>query len=140
AHSSTKRLLNQSYHRCRLLRDGRRCFLMSRFLPSSTLFPYTTLFRSPVRARIIEAGFYFTRQLAAGQLIGLESYRVDKVQYDRTAKPSDYAISDRVLEAFRNYVRKVASTHLQVTQIDAKLDCCSPRLRERLITSPRAPR
>jgi len=90
---------------------------------------------TPVRARIIEAGFYFTRQLAAGQLIGLESYRVDKVQYDRTAKPSDYAISDRVLEAFRNYVRKDASRHLQVSQIDAELDFVKLRLREEIITA-----
>src|SRR5439155_14101699 len=90
---------------------------------------------TPVRARIIEAAFYFTRQLAAGQLMGLESYRVDKGQYDRTAKPSDYVISDRVLEAFRNYVRKDSSRHLQVPQIDAELDFVKLRLREEIITA-----
>ena len=94
-----------------------------------------SLTATPVRARIIEAAFYFTRQLAAGQLMGLESYRVDKGQYDRTAKPSDYVISDRVLEAFRNYVRKDSSRHLQVPQIDAELDFVKLRLREEIITA-----
>ena len=90
---------------------------------------------TPVRARIIEAGFYFIRQLVAGQVSGLESYRVDKVQYDRTVRSSDYAISDRVLEAFRNYVRKDSSRHLQVPQIDAELDFVKLRLREEIVTA-----
>jgi carboxyl-terminal processing protease len=57
------------------------------------------------------------------------------VQYDRTVRPSDYAISDRVLEAFRNYVRKDASRHLQVPQIDAELDFVKLRLREEIVTA-----
>ena len=41
---------------------------------------------TPTRSRIAEAAFHFTRQLAAGVLPGLESYRVDKVQYGKNAK------------------------------------------------------
>jgi carboxyl-terminal processing protease len=90
---------------------------------------------SPLRARIIEAAFYFTRQLAAGAVAGLESYRIDKVQYDRPFKASDYPINDRVLEAFRNYVRKDTSRRLQLPQIDAELEFAKLRLREEMITA-----
>src|SRR5258705_5446162 len=69
---------------------------------------------SPVRARILEAAFYFTRELAAGSIPGLEAYRIDKVEYARTPKATDYPITDRVLEAFRNYLRKDQTRHLQV--------------------------
>lgn len=87
------------------------------------------------RGRIIEAAFYFTRILAAGKVPGLESYHVDKVEYGRTPRSTDYAINDRVLEAFRNYLRKEPSRHLQVAQIDADLDFVKLRLREEIITA-----
>lgn len=90
---------------------------------------------TPVRGRIMEAAFYFTRTLAAGKVPGLESYRVDKVEYGHDPKPSDFQITDRVLEAFRNYVRKDQGQHLQVTQIDADLDFVKLRLRQEMITA-----
>src|SRR6266404_1142922 len=90
---------------------------------------------TPVRGRIIEAAFYFTRTLAAGKVPGLESYRVDKVDYGHAPKSMDYPINDRVLEAFRNYLRKDQSRHLQVAQNDADLDFVKLRLREEIITA-----
>ena len=90
---------------------------------------------TPVRARIIEAAFYFTRILAAGKVPGLESYRVDKVEYGHAPRPGDYPITDRVLEAFRNYIRKDQGQHLQVAQIDADLDFVKLRLRQEIITA-----
>ncbi|HKP35740.1 MAG TPA: S41 family peptidase [Pyrinomonadaceae bacterium] len=90
---------------------------------------------TPVRARIIEAAFYFTRQLAAGSIPGLESYRTDKVAYERTPKLSDFAINDRVMEAFRNYVRKDQSRHLQDAQVDAELEFVKLRLRAEIVTA-----
>jgi carboxyl-terminal processing protease len=90
---------------------------------------------TPARGRIIEAAFYFTRTLAAGKIPGLESYRVDKVEYGHAPKASDYPITDRVLEAFRNYIRKDQGQHLQVPQIDADLDFVKLRLRQEMITA-----
>src|SRR5213079_922737 len=52
---------------------------------------------NPVRGRIIEAAFYFTRELAAGTVPGLESYRVDKVIYNRGPRATDFPVNDRVL-------------------------------------------
>jgi carboxyl-terminal processing protease len=87
------------------------------------------------RGRIIEAAFYFTRMLAAGKVPGLEAYHVDKVDYGHALKATDYPINDRVLDAFRNYLRKDQSRHLQVAQIDADLDFVKLRLREEIITA-----
>ena len=90
---------------------------------------------TPTRGRIIEAAFYFTRILAAGKVPGLESYHVDKVDYGHAPRATDYPINDRVLEAFRNYLRKDQSRHLQVAQIDADLDFVKLRLRQEIITA-----
>jgi len=90
---------------------------------------------TPVRGRIIEAAFYFTRTLAAGKVPGLESYHVDKVEYGHAPRATDFVINDRVLEAFRNYLRKDPAQKLQPAQIDADLDFVKLRLREEIITA-----
>src|SRR5437870_5510795 len=88
-----------------------------------------------VRGRIIEAGFLFTRMLAAGKIPGLESYRVDRVNYGRSPRATDYPINDRVLEAFRNFMRKDQAQRLQPAQIDSDLEFVKLRLREEIVTS-----
>ncbi|HXD31350.1 MAG TPA: S41 family peptidase [Pyrinomonadaceae bacterium] len=90
---------------------------------------------SIVRNRIVEEAFFFTRQLAAGAIPGLESYRIDKVQYDRSPKSTDLPITDRVLEAFRAFVKSDVDAGLTMAQIDAELDFVKLRLREQIITA-----
>ena len=90
---------------------------------------------SAARARIAEAGFHFTRHLAAGVIPGLESYRVDKVQYGKNARPIDFPITERVLEAFRNFVRTKPDLQVQPAQIDEELDFTKMRLRQEIITA-----
>lgn len=90
---------------------------------------------SPVRNRIAEAAFQFTRQLAAGLLPGLEGYKVEKVQYGRNPRLSDYAINDQVVEAFRNFVRTDSLSQLNAAQLDAEMDFVKLRLREEIVTA-----
>lgn len=90
---------------------------------------------SPLRNRIAEAAFQFTRQLAAGLVTGLESYKVEKVQYGRNAKAQDYPISDRVIEAFRSFVRTDTLSQLTPAQVDEELDFVRLRLREEIVTA-----
>ena len=90
---------------------------------------------TPARGRLVEAVFYFTRLLAAGKVAGLESYRIDKVDYERAPKATDFPISDRVIEAFRSYVRKEQSDHLQPAQLEAEMDFVKLRLRQEIITA-----
>lgn len=90
---------------------------------------------TPNRARIAEAAFHFTRQLAAGVLPGLESYKVEKVQYGKSAKNGDYPITDRVLEAFRNFVGAQPDFHVLPAHLDEELDFTKLRLRQEIITA-----
>jgi carboxyl-terminal processing protease len=90
---------------------------------------------TPVRARIMEAAFYFTRELAAGLVPGAESYRIDKVAYDRSPKMTDFPITDRIIEAFKNFVRKDPARRLSDAQIDADVDFVKLRLRDEVITA-----
>jgi carboxyl-terminal processing protease len=90
---------------------------------------------TPLRLRIAEAAFHFTRQLAAGVLPGLESYKVEKVQYGRNPKATDFAITDRVIDAFRTYLRTHAENNLQPAQIDEELEFTKLRLRQEIITA-----
>src|SRR4029079_11411097 len=90
---------------------------------------------TPARLRIAEAAFHFTRHLAAGIIPGLESYRVEKVQYGKSAKSTDFPINDRVIEAFRNFVRQQPDFQVQPAQIDEELDFAKLRLRQEIITA-----
>lgn len=90
---------------------------------------------TPARLRIAEAAFHFTRQLVAGVVPGLESYRMDKVQYGKNAKATDFPITDRVVEAFRNFVRTQPDFQVQASQIDEELDFAKLRLRQEIVTA-----
>ncbi|HJX93445.1 MAG TPA: S41 family peptidase [Pyrinomonadaceae bacterium] len=90
---------------------------------------------TPGRFRIAEAAFHFTRQLASGVLPGLESYKVDKVQYGKNARPTDFPITDRLLEAFRLFVRNQPDLQVTPAQVDEELEYSKLRLRQEIITA-----
>jgi carboxyl-terminal processing protease len=91
---------------------------------------------SPVRVKIFEAAFHFTRQLAAGQIAGLENYRVEKVLYGQHPRATDLPVNDRVLEAFKDFVRKDEDTYgLSPAQIDAEADYARLRVRDEIDTA-----
>ncbi|MGH9970323.1 MAG: hypothetical protein ACREBG_21380, partial [Pyrinomonadaceae bacterium] len=60
---------------------------------------------------------------------------VEKVQYGRNPKASDFPISDRVLEAFRNWVRTDVESQLTSAQLDEELEFVKLRLREEIVTA-----
>jgi carboxyl-terminal processing protease len=90
---------------------------------------------TPLRNRIAEAAFHFTRQLAAGVITGFEGYKVEKVQYGRNPKPGEFPINDRIIEAFRSFVRTDTQSKLTPTQLDEEMDFVKLRLREEIITA-----
>ena len=90
---------------------------------------------SPARLRIAEAAFHFTRYLAAGVLQGLESYKVEKVQYGKTARPTDFPVNDRVVEAFRSFVHGKPAFQVTPAQVDEELEFAKLRLRQEIITA-----
>jgi carboxyl-terminal processing protease len=90
---------------------------------------------TPARLRIAEAAFHFTRQLAAGTVPGLESYKVEKVQYGKSAKATEFPITDRVVDGFRNFLRNQPDFVVQPAQVDEELDFTRLRLRLEIITA-----
>jgi carboxyl-terminal processing protease len=88
-----------------------------------------------LRGRIVEAAFYFTRELTAGQFPGLESYRIEKPEYERAPRPTDFPVTDRVIEAFRSYVQRDPTLAIQPAQIDTELDFVKLRIRDEIITA-----
>jgi carboxyl-terminal processing protease len=90
---------------------------------------------TPARGRIAEAAFYFTRQLAAGQIPGLENYRVEKVTYDYNPRATDYPVTERVIEAFVNFIKRDTAQGLQAAQVEEELEFARLRLREEIITA-----
>jgi carboxyl-terminal processing protease len=90
---------------------------------------------SPARLRIAEAAFHFTRQLAAGQLPALESYRVEKVQYGKNPRATDFPVTDRVVDAFREFVRTHSEFQVSAAQVESEVEFAKLRLRQEIITA-----
>jgi len=90
---------------------------------------------TPLRQRIAESAFYFTRQLAAGAIAGLDSYKVERVLYGRSAKAGDYPITEKVIEAFKDFVKNDNLAGFTPGQVDEELEFVKLRLREEIITA-----
>jgi carboxyl-terminal processing protease len=91
---------------------------------------------TPARARIYEEAFYFVRQLTGGQVAGLESYRVNaEPQFGHAAKPSDLQVTDKVIEAFRDFVKRDPEAGLSPAQVEREIEYARTRIRENLINA-----
>jgi carboxyl-terminal processing protease len=91
---------------------------------------------TPSRARVYEEAFYFSRQLAGGQVAGLESYRVSaEPQFGKAPRPVDLPVTDKVLQAFRDFVRADPEAGLSPAQIERDLDYVRLRIRENLVNA-----
>jgi carboxyl-terminal processing protease len=91
---------------------------------------------SPVRARIFEEAFHFVRQLAGGQVAGLESYRVTaEPQFGKSARPTDFPVNDKVLQAFRDFAKRDPESGLSPAQIEREIEYVRLRIREGLVNA-----
>jgi carboxyl-terminal processing protease len=91
---------------------------------------------TPARLRIYEEAFYFVRQLAGGQVAGLESYRINaEPQFGRAANRTDFQITDKVMEAFREFVKRDPEAGLTPAQVERDTEYARTRIRENLINA-----
>ena len=88
-----------------------------------------------LRGRIAEAAFYFTRQLIGGQVPGFEDYRIEKTRFGYNPRATDYPITDRVIDAFRNFLERDPKQRLSAANIDGEIDFVKMRLRSEIITA-----
>jgi len=91
---------------------------------------------TPLRARIYEEAFYFVRQLAGGQIAGLESYRVAaEPQFGRAPRPTDFPVNEKVLQAFRDFVKRDPEAGLTPVQVEREIEYAKLRIRENLVNA-----
>ncbi|MGE3467010.1 MAG: S41 family peptidase [Pyrinomonadaceae bacterium] len=90
---------------------------------------------SAARARINEAAFFFVRQLVAGRINGFADARVEKQNFRQMLQPGEFAVSDRLYEAFRLYAAADPKNGLTLANIDAQAEHARKRLREEIATA-----
>ena len=90
---------------------------------------------STLRSRINEAAFYFTRQLVAGKVAGFENLKVDKQNYKTVVQPTDLQISDKLYDAFKNWIVANKDNGLTAENLSGQVDYSKMRLREELVTA-----
>lgn len=88
-----------------------------------------------LRSRIMDAAFYFTRQLVAGKVAGLENYKVDRQDQSPTIAPGALLINDKVFEAFRNFTVADKASGLTAANLNNQSDFARTRIREELATA-----
>ncbi len=88
-----------------------------------------------LRFRINEAAFFFVRQLVAGKVAGLESYRIDRQDHRLTFGQDTLQINDRLFEAFRQFAANSKEAGLSVENINSMAGHARTRLREELATA-----
>lgn len=87
------------------------------------------------RGRINEAAFFFVRQLVAGAVPGFENYRVEKQTFRPRLERDEFAVSDKLFEAFRSFTVSDKKNGLTAENIAAYAEHARMRLREELATA-----
>lgn len=90
---------------------------------------------NPLRARINEAAFYFVRQVVAGKVNGLESFKVDKQSFKPTLQTNEFNVSDRIFTAFREFAVSDKKSGLTAENIANQSEYARRRLREEIATA-----
>jgi carboxyl-terminal processing protease len=88
-----------------------------------------------LRARINDAAFYFSRQLVAGKISGLEAYKVEKQNQLRSVQTSSFPINEKLVAAFRQFVASDSKNGLSDANVAADLDYAKTRIRLELATA-----
>jgi carboxyl-terminal processing protease len=90
---------------------------------------------SAIRARINESAFFFVRQLVAGKISGLETFKVEKQSFKPTLAANEFAVTDKIYEAYRTFTAADKANGLTAENIATQADYAKTRLREELATA-----
>ncbi|HTH50955.1 MAG TPA: S41 family peptidase, partial [Pyrinomonadaceae bacterium] len=88
-----------------------------------------------LKGRINEAAFFFTRQLVAGKIAGLENMRADKQSFKTSLQPNEFAVSDKVFDAFKAFATADPKNGLTAENIGSQADYARLRIREEIATA-----
>ena len=90
---------------------------------------------STSRARLSEESFFFVRQLIAGKISGLESFKTGKQNFNLTIKQTDFLVGANLLDAFRDFVVSDKESGLTAENINGQIDYAKSRIRAELATA-----
>lgn len=88
-----------------------------------------------LRGRISEAAFFFVRQLVAGKIAGLENMKAEKQSFKQVLQPNEFAVTDRLFEAFRAHAAADKKNGLSAENIASQAEYARTRLRQELATA-----
>jgi len=88
-----------------------------------------------LRGRINEAAFFFVRQMVAGKIPGFENSKVEKQNFKATLQPNEFAVNDKIFEAFRSFAAGDKANGLTVENISGQSEYARRRLREEIATA-----
>ena len=88
-----------------------------------------------LKGRINESAFFFVRQLVAGKIAGLDSFKTEKQSFQQIVAPGEFQPSDKMLDAFRAFVTADKESGLSPENVNSQLDYAKMRIREELATA-----
>ncbi len=112
--------------------DGRTLYGGRGIEPDVRVTPPET---DPLRGRISEAAFFFVRQLVAGRIAGLESYKTDKQNFKQVIGANDVVVGDKLLDAFRSFAAEDKKNGLNAANINGQAEYAKQRIRQELATA-----
>ncbi len=88
-----------------------------------------------LRFRISESAFFFVRQLVAGDIAGLDSFKTEKQSFITTIARNDIKIDDEIFDAYIAFTVKDEKNGLTRANIESNADYAKSRLREQIATA-----
>ena len=85
-----------------------------------------------LRYRIGESVFFFARELVAGKVKGLESYKTEKQSFAIRIGASDVKISDTLFDSYVSYAVKNEKNGLSKASIEKRIGYAKSKLREQI--------
>ena len=83
-----------------------------------------------------DAAFEFAHQLAAGQVQGFSEFKVDRqADHRHHLQPTEYQITDKILAAFKAFLRDNKQFKLEDTRVDKDADFIKRQIRYEMVTA-----
>jgi carboxyl-terminal processing protease len=80
--------------------------------------------------------FEFAHQLAAGQIQGFAEFKVDRqADHRHHLQPNEYQITDKLLAAFKTFLRGNKQFKLEDTRVDKEADYIKRQIRYEMVTA-----
>jgi carboxyl-terminal processing protease len=84
----------------------------------------------------IEPVFQFARQLVGGQIAGATEFKIDRTNDHRhRLSANEYQVSDKVIAAFKNYLREHKELKADETRVDKDAQWIKRRIRYEVVTA-----